>query len=130
MFGGPRWRNAGEGFCLLLYSSGYSSHQLADRSEALEYIVLIRNNATSPASSNEWDGFFDRAKSSGMFKGGSALGSAFVMGKEVDEQASSMLGGFMRFDSESTTELKALLETHPVVQAGGSIEVVEMPVTS
>ena len=38
--------------------------------------------------------------------------------------------GFMRFDAENLSDLKKLLESHPVIKHGGTIEVREMPLTT
>ena len=94
-----------------------------------QYLLLIQNNAKSPTTPAEWDMFFSAAKESGMFKGGSALGARVVVGDTYSAQSTQHLGGFMRFDSDDQAKLLELLQLHPVVIHGGSVELCEMPKT-
>ena len=96
----------------------------------MEYLLLIHKNSESLPSESEWNEFFDRATSTGMFKGGSQLGATTVFGKEGIPKSTDYIGGFMRFETTDRSGLESLLADHPVVKNGGSIELIEMPKTS
>lgn len=94
-----------------------------------QYLLLIQNNATSATSPAEWEAFFTAARASGMFEGGSALGAREIVGDPQTAKATGHIGGFMRFDADDKARLLALLQRHPVVLHGGSVELCEMPRT-
>jgi len=94
-----------------------------------QYLLLIQNNATSVTTPAAWDRFFAAAEASGLFKGGSALGERVVIGDPQSAQSTKHIGGFMRFDTDNRAKLLELLQLHPVVLHGGSVELCEMPRT-
>ncbi len=93
----------------------------------MQYIALIHNNTDSTPTTDEWDRFLDAAKATGMFKGGSEIGSRIVVGRKAVSDTTQSLGGYMRFDSDDLKRLQELLEDHPVIKHGGTIELCEMP---
>ena len=93
----------------------------------MQYIVMIQNNAVSQASPEDWSVFFDKATASAMFKGGSEMLRVAGLGNPAGVDTSAILGGFMRFDTDSIEALRTLLLDHPVVKHGGSLEIYEMP---
>lgn len=95
----------------------------------MEYILFIHNNTTTSASQKDWDEFFIAAKETGMFQGGSEIGKRIQLGPQKVSDTTKSLVGFMRFESSSLEELKNLLEIHPVLIHGGTLELCEMPKT-
>ena len=75
----------------------------------------------------EWNRFFDLAKESGLFRGGSAIGQRTTIGNTEVPNITDNIGGFMRFDAENLDELTDLLKQHPTVVHGGIVEICEMP---
>lgn len=94
-----------------------------------QYILLIQNNAKSQSSPEEWDTFFSLARESGLFRGGSALGKREIIGDTATAKASDFIGGYMTFDSEDKNLIIDLLQQHPVVIHGGSVELCELSIT-
>lgn len=95
----------------------------------MEYIVFMHRNEETPPCKEDWDYFFAMAERSGLFQGGSAIGKRFVVGREGAPDAAIHICRFMRFESENLSELNKLLEQHPVVKNGGSVEVFDLPKT-
>ena len=95
----------------------------------MEYITFMHNNVDTEPTEVEWDQFFDLAKKSGLFHGGSALGKRSTIGKKEVPDSTNKLGGYMRFDADTLDELTALLEHHPIVTHGGTVEICELPKT-
>ncbi len=93
----------------------------------MQYIALIHKNTDSTPATYEWDRFFAAAKATGMFKGGSEIGSRYTVGQKAVSDITESVGGYMRFDSDDLERLQALLEDHPVAKHGGTIELCEMP---
>jgi len=94
-----------------------------------QYLLLIQNNAKSQSTPAEWDAFFAAARASGMFEGGSALGDRAMIGDAASAKSTRHIGGYMRFDTDDKARLLELLQRHPVVVHGGSVELCEMPRT-
>ena len=92
-------------------------------------LILIHNNTDVPTSVQQWDTFFEAANASGMFRGGSEIANRELLGKKTIPNICHAIGGFMRFETDDKPALLALLEQHPVVLQGGSLELCEMPVT-
>ncbi len=95
----------------------------------MEYLLLIHKNSERSPSESEWNDFFESATSTGMFQGGSQLGATTAFGKKGIPISTDHIGGFMRFDTSDIERLESLLNEHPVVKNGGSIELIEMPKT-
>jgi hypothetical protein len=93
----------------------------------MEYLALIHTNAGTAPTSAEWDRFIKAAVETGLFRGGSAIGVRRTVGTPGVADTSQQVGGFMRFDAEEPSELLRLLESHPVVVRGGTVELFEMP---
>jgi hypothetical protein len=71
--------------------------------------------------------FFTAAKESGLFRGGSEIGSRTVLGDTACVQPTDHVVAYMRFDSDDKQRILDLLEKHPVLIHGGSAELCEMP---
>ena len=97
------------------------------RGTALEYIIFIHKNADNAISQQQWSGFIEDAINSGMFRGGSEIDNLLQLGPKPVDAITKSIGGFMRFDADNQEALLKLLEKHPVLTSGGTIELCEMP---
>tara|TARA_A100001037_G_scaffold154968_1_gene139641 strand:- start:754 stop:1053 length:300 start_codon:yes stop_codon:yes gene_type:complete len=93
---------------------------------AVQYITFMHANTEAQSSEEEWNAFFARAHASGLFSGGSAMGKRWTIGKPADT-LSNGIAGYMRFDAARIEDLLDLLESHPIIRGGGTIEICEMP---
>ena len=94
----------------------------------MQYLALMPNNADVEPAADAWERFIAAAGASGLFRGGSAIGNRRVVGPGVPD-TTRHVGGYMRFDADDIAPLLALLEQHPVVNCGGSVELCELPKT-
>jgi hypothetical protein len=92
-----------------------------------EYLLLIHGNEKSATSADEWERFFDAAWTSGVFRGGSEVGKREFVGDQVSARSSAHIVGYMRFESDDKQVILSLLELHPVVLHGGTVELCELP---
>lgn len=95
----------------------------------MEYITFMHGNTDGPPTNEEWEAFFDLARQSGLFRGGSAIGKRTTLGKGFVPDITDHIEGYMRFDSDRLEDLTELLRQHPVVVHGGTIELCELPGT-
>jgi hypothetical protein len=93
----------------------------------MEYILFIHNNTEAVTTEDQWQSFFSEAKKSGIFQGGSEISNQYQIGKKPVQKITNNIGGFMRFESDDRNKILALLEKHPVIIQGGTLELCEMP---
>jgi hypothetical protein len=95
----------------------------------MEYILFIHNNTDTPTKKEDWDLFFELARRSGLFQGGSEIGKRIVLGRKETTDTTKSVAGYMRFESEDIEALTNLLHEHPVLKSGGTLELCELPTT-
>jgi hypothetical protein len=95
----------------------------------VKYLLLIHGDAREEATESEWGAFFDAAKKSGIFEGGSELGRRDIVCNSPTINSPTKIAGFMRFKSDSRQQLDDLLAAHPVVVHGGTVELYELSET-
>jgi hypothetical protein len=96
------------------------------RKNMTQYLLLIHGNARSASSEEEWNTFFKVGRESGLFKGGSGIEDARIIIGDTSAKPSHEIIGYMRFDSEDKQKILDLLQQHPIVVHGGSVELCEM----
>jgi len=93
----------------------------------MEYILLIHDNTDTPTKEKDWEKFFTLAKKSGLFQGGSVIGKRIVLGSKEVPDTTENVSGYMRFEAVDLEKLKSLLNEHPVLKCGGTLELCELP---
>lgn len=91
-----------------------------------QYLLLIQGNASTEPTAAEWKTFFENAGESGMFRGGSEIGSREIIGSGGQAISSNHIAGYMRFDADDKQQLTELLHAHPVVVNGGAVELCDL----
>ena len=93
-----------------------------------EYIFLMHDDAV--ADENAWEPYLRRLQQGGYLQGGSAIGEGVCLRKRgAPASLTRHLAGFIRVDSESLEQAKSLLVGNPVFEAGGTVEIRELPRT-
>ena len=111
-------------------SAALGNNQTEARLElAMQYIALIHKNTDAAPSTEDWDQFILNAGASGMFQGGSEIGTRKLFGQKSVFDSTESIGGYMIFETEYLAKLEILLLDHPVVRNGGSIELCELPLS-
>lgn len=95
----------------------------------MEYILFIHNNVDQPTTEGQWAAFFEAAKQSGIFNGGSEITESHQLGSKKVTPSTNSVVGVMRFQTDDIQKLNQLLELHPVYIQGGTLEVCNMPTT-
>jgi len=93
----------------------------------MEYILFIHDNTDTPTKEEDWEKFFALAKKRGLFQGGSEIGKRIRLGSKEVADTTESVSGYMRFESEDLVALKDLLNEHPVLKCGGTLELCELP---
>ena len=92
-----------------------------------EYIFLTHNDA--PGDGN-WAPYLKKLQDVGVFRGGSAIGAGECVRKAGESAPlSAHIVGFIRVAALDIENAKLLLAGHPTYEAGGTVEIRELPRT-
>jgi hypothetical protein len=96
-----------------------------------DYIFFMHDDAQESSEPNgdaAWEKYFAMLRASGQFSGGSSIGSGVCITKSGAAKAiTSHLSGYIRVQAESLEQAKRLLVGNPVLDAGGTVEIRELP---
>jgi hypothetical protein len=94
-----------------------------------DFIFFMHHDAQGE-DEDAWGPYFARLRALGAFEGGSAIGKGASFRKiGVEYPATAHLVGFIRVTAEDFAAAKALLDGNPVYEAGGTVEIRELPKT-
>ena len=98
-----------------------------------DYILLMFNDVLDPAQADDgvrWQQYLSMLRASGQFDGGSAIGAGERLKKGQTAQPAPMaLSGFIRVQANDLDDAKRFLIGNPNYEAGGTIELRELPKT-
>ena len=91
-----------------------------------EFIFLM--HAGGGGSDDAWGLYLSGLQAKGVFQGGSAIGGGACFSKSGTVPAvSAHLSGYIKVQAESLEAARALLAGNPVYEAGGVVEIRELP---
>ena len=92
-----------------------------------DYIFLMHNDAQSDG---DWGPYLTTLRATGKFQGGSAIGAGVCARKLGEPPAiTNHLSGFIRVNADTIDDARTLLRGNPVFEAGGTVEIRELPRT-
>jgi len=93
-----------------------------------EYMLLMHDDAVTDG--DPWGPYIEGLVRSGVFRGGSAIGAGVCVRKDgAFAPLTPRLAGFMRIEAEDLDQARGLLTGHPLFEAGGTVEIRELPRT-
>jgi hypothetical protein len=94
-----------------------------------DYLLLMHNDTAHPVA--EWGPYIATLQAGNHLQGGSALGTGLCVRKTgAVPGTTAHLTGFMRITADSLAHAQTLLSGNPVLEAGGTVEIRHLPVTS
>ncbi len=95
-----------------------------------EYIIFMYNDTSSNQSESGWETYIQRLSESGSFRGGSAIGSGQSFRKVgLAAPIAANINGFIRIIASDMDSAYALMKGNPTFEAGGTIEIRELPMS-
>ena len=92
-----------------------------------EYLFLMHAGMPADAA-HTWPAYLAALRPVGAFEGGSAIGGGVCVAKTGSEtDITRHLTGYIRVRAESLEAARALLAGNPVYEAGGTVEIRELP---
>ena len=91
-----------------------------------DFIFLMHDDGV--ADEQPWEPYLRKLQASGCFQGGSAIGEGISARKAGSPaRVTAQLAGFIRVSAASLDAAKSLLIGNPVYEAGGTVEIRELP---
>jgi len=98
-----------------------------------EYILFMHDDVIESTIANDdsrWELYMEELRASGQFDGGSSIGAGAVFKKHcVSQPAPLTVSGFIRVRAENMDAAKKFLNGNPIFDAGGTVEIRELPRT-
>ncbi|MFN7971771.1 MAG: hypothetical protein U0166_05410 [Acidobacteriota bacterium] len=95
-----------------------------------DYLLLMHHGAPEGGDGDRWASYLGKLRMAGVFEGGSSIGSGVCVsrGKSVPD-ITRHLAGYVRVKARSLEDARSLLAGNPVFEAGGVVEIRELPRT-
>ena len=94
-----------------------------------DYIFFMHDDAASEEL-GDWDAYLQTLKQNDVFDSGSAIGDGVCMRKGATAPSiTTHLAGYIRVTGATMDEAKSFLVGNPHFEAGGTVEIRELPRT-
>jgi hypothetical protein len=99
-----------------------------------DYLILMHDDAPDAPDedrNDDWGPYLEKLRKSGNLQGGSAIGSGVCVRKSGSPPPiTDHLVGFIRIHADGLVQAERLIAGNPVFEAGGTIEIRELPKTN
>jgi hypothetical protein len=96
------------------------------RDAMADYMLMM--HADAPAPEVGWDVYLSSLRQSGAFEGGSTVGSGACFRKYGPAPGiSAQINGYIRVQAEDLAHAQRFLAGNPCFEAGGTVEIRELP---
>lgn len=95
-----------------------------------EFIFLMHGDYDLHGKTEDWQPYLDKLSSAGALRGGSAIGSGLCVRRTGPiPDVSRQLVGYVKVEARDLDHARELVEGNPVYEAGGTVEIRELPAT-
>jgi hypothetical protein len=93
-----------------------------------DFILLMHKDVSVPEDPDAWEPYIARLNQLDAFGGGSSIGPGQALRKSgAPGPAADHLAGYLRVQAPTLANALALMEGNPTFEAGGTVEVRELP---
>jgi hypothetical protein len=95
-----------------------------------DYILLMHGDVPSglPRPRSEWAAYIAKLQAANVFQGGSSIGDGVCMTKSGSgDPITNTVHGYIRVNAVDLDGARALVIGNPVYEAGGTVEIRELP---
>ena len=94
-----------------------------------DFIFLMHDDAKADEQGS-WEGYIETLVQAGVFEGGSEIGAGICIRKSGKPASlSHRLTGYLRVKADNLDHAKSLLTGNPHYEAGGTVEIRELPLS-
>ena len=95
-----------------------------------DYILFMHNDVADGSRPLEWATYLEKLSSNGQLRGGSAIGSGLCLRRGgAAPPVTDHITGFVKVEADNLDQARSLLKGNPVYEAGGTVEIRELPRT-
>lgn len=93
-----------------------------------DFIIFMHGDMTAPSEERGWPEYLAGLRAKGVFEGGSSIGQGRCARKAgAPAPLSKSLNGYIRVSAPNLDAAQALIAGNPVYEAGGTVEIRELP---
>ncbi len=93
----------------------------------VDYIFLMHDDAVVE-NEHSWEDYIQKLRSAGSFEGGSAIGDGVCLRRNGERPPlTAHLVGYIRVKANDIAHAQSLLAGNPHFDAGGTVEIRELP---
>lgn len=90
--------------------------------------IFLHHDDAAGGDDLDWDPYLSRLREAGVFQGGSSIGQGCCVKKSGDApEPTAHISGFIRVTAATLADARGLLQGNPVYEAGGTVEIRELP---
>lgn len=90
--------------------------------------IFLHHDDASGDGGLDWDPYLSRLREAGVFQGGSSIGEGCCVKKSgAAPEPTAHISGYVRVTAKDLADARALLPGNPVFEAGGTVEIRELP---
>ncbi|TAL36928.1 MAG: hypothetical protein EPN98_03900 [Phenylobacterium sp.] len=90
--------------------------------------IFLHHDDAAGGDGLDWDPYLSRLREAGVFQGGSSIGQGCCVKKSGDApEPTAHISGFIRITAATLADARELLQGNPVYEAGGTVEIRELP---
>lgn len=95
-----------------------------------EFLLLMHTDYDAGAGGEYWQPYLDSLASAGALRGGSAMGPGVCVRRSGNvPDVSRHLAGYVKIAARDLDHARELITGNPVYEAGGTVEIRELPET-
>jgi hypothetical protein len=90
--------------------------------------ILLMHDLPHPAPLAPWEPYLAGLGDAGVLRGGSTIGTGACFNKSGDVPAiTAHIGGYIKIEVENLSAAQTFLTGNPIYEAGGTVEIRELP---
>jgi hypothetical protein len=95
-----------------------------------DFLLLMHGDYQTGAHQENWQPYLDFLSASGALRGGSAIGPGLCV-RQLGEapDISRHLVGYIKIEARDISHARELVRGNPVFEAGGTVEIRELPMS-
>jgi hypothetical protein len=95
-----------------------------------DFILLMHDDSDRGDNIEDWQPYLDMLSSLGALRGGSAIGSGLCVRQAGHvAEISGHLVGYVKIEARDLSHARELIQGNPVYEAGGTVEIRELPLS-
>jgi hypothetical protein len=95
-----------------------------------EFIFLMHDDYRGDDPAEQWQPYLDGLGAAGALRGGSAIGGGLCVRRSGNvPEVSAHLVGYVKIEARDLSHARELVVGNPIFEAGGTVEIRELPAT-